>query len=117
MRRSGPEREQRLAIFREEQMATGDKVDVSAADPAARNAAAEQKIAAVNELIPFVLLMPRGPERARFEESIARRIGVSLGALRGEIAARERSARIRKSDAGADGCAAPRRRRRQTNGG
>ena len=98
-------------------MATSDRADASAADPAARNASAEQKLAAVNELIPYVLLMPRGPERARFEESIARRIGVSLGALRGEIAVRERSARISKSGAAADGCAASRRRRRQANGG
>ncbi len=98
-------------------MGTGDRVDASAADPAARNASAEQKIAAVNELIPYVLLMPGGSERARFEESIARRLGVGLGALWGEIAMRERSARNGKGDAAADGCAAPPRQRRQANGG
>ena len=98
-------------------MATGDRVDASAADPAARNASFEQKIAVLNELIPYVLLMPRGDDRARFEESIARRIGVSLQALRDETASRERStARNGKSATAADGFFAPRRRRRQAGG-
>src|SRR5919198_4483837 len=86
-----------------------------AADPAARHAFAEQKIAAVNELIPFVLLMPRGIERARFEETIARRVGVSLQALRDEIAVRERSAPNGNGNAAAGGCATSRRRRRQSS--
>jgi hypothetical protein len=109
-------REQRLATLWEEQMATGDRVDVSAADPATRNASFEQKMAVLNELSPYVLLMPRGDERARFEESVARRIGVSLQALRDETASRERSARNGKSATAADGFFAPRRRRQQAGG-
>ena len=96
--------------------ATAD-TEASAADPAARRASAEQKIAALKQLISYVLLMARGPERARFEESIARRIGVSLEALRDEIVARERSVSTGGDDAAAGGCTASRRRRRQPTGG
>ena len=91
--------------------------ETSAVDLAARNASAEQKLAAVNQLIPYVVLMPRGAERARFEERIALRLGVSLQALRDAIATRGRSSATWRPDAAADGCAAPRRRRRQSNGG
>ena len=88
----------------------------SAADPAARHASAEQKIAAVNELIPYVLLMPRGAERAGFEEAIARRLGLCLQALRDEVATRERSACTGSRDAAASGSPGS-RRRLPANGG
>jgi hypothetical protein len=91
--------------------------DVSTVDPAARRASVEQKIAAVNHLIPYVMLMPRGAGRAAFEEAIARRLGVSLQALRDEVARRDGSLKADRRDAAAGGWAAGRRRRRQSNGG
>ena len=97
-------------------MSPGDSPDPNAADPASR-ASVEQKIAVVNELIPYVLLMPRGPDRAEFELKIARRIGVSLAALRDEIASRERFAGNGKTDATAEGRADPRRRCRPASDG
>ena len=95
---------------------SSDASKASAMDLAARNSSAEQKLAAVYQLIPYVLLMPRGAERAKFEERIALRLGVSLQAVRDEIATRVRFSRKGRDDAAADGCAASRRRRRQSNG-
>jgi hypothetical protein len=94
-----------------------DGSEANDADPAARHASAEQKIAAVNELIRYVLLMPRGAGRATFEERIAVRLDVNLRALRDAIAARERSISISKADAAAGGSAPPRHRRRQATRG
>jgi len=51
---------------------------------------AEQRIAIVNELIPFLLLMPDGQGRTDFLERIATRVGVSVEAL--ELAVGRRSA-------------------------
>ncbi len=51
----------------------------------AREAALEAKLAAVRELTPFVRMMPEGLARSVFEDAIAKRLDLDLGALRGEL--------------------------------
>ena len=50
-----------------------------------REAALEQKLAAVRELAPHVRLLPEGLARSVFEDAIARRLDLDLGALRAEL--------------------------------
>ena len=52
------------------------------------DAPVEGKLAAVRELAPVVRLAPEGLARATFEERVARRLGLDLGALRDEIEGR-----------------------------
>ena len=59
----------------------------------AREAALEAKLAAVRELTPFVRMMSEGLARSVFEDAIAKRLDLDLGALRGELEG-ERSRRI-----------------------
>jgi DNA primase len=49
------------------------------------DASVEQKLAAVRELEPLVRLSPEGLARSVFEERIARRLDLDLGALRAEV--------------------------------
>jgi DNA primase len=56
-----------------------------------REAALEAKLAAVRDLKPFVRLVPEGLARSVFEDAIARRLDLDVGALRAELAG-ERSA-------------------------
>jgi DNA primase len=51
----------------------------------AREAALEAKLAAVRELTPFVRMMSEGLARSVFEDAIAKRLDLDLGALRGEL--------------------------------
>ncbi len=54
--------------------------------PQPGDAAVEQKLAAVRELEPFVRMTPEGLARSVFEERIARRLDLDVGALRAELA-------------------------------
>jgi DNA primase len=56
------------------------------------DAPVEEKLAAVRELAPVVRLAPEGLARATFEERVARRLGLDLGALRAEIEGRPAAA-------------------------
>jgi DNA primase len=58
----------------------------------APDAPVEAKLAAVRELAPLVRLAPEGLSRTTFEERIARRLELDLGALRDEIQGRPRGA-------------------------
>jgi DNA primase len=58
----------------------------------APDAPVEAKLAAVRELAPLVRLAPEGLARSTFEERIARRLELDLGALRDEIQGRPRGA-------------------------
>jgi DNA primase len=72
-----------------------------------REAALEAKLAAVRELAPFVRLMPEGLARSVFEDAIARRLDLDVGALRAELSG-ERRMRGAPSQTGAPaGAAAP----------
>jgi DNA primase len=51
----------------------------------AREAALEQKLAAVRELLPFVRMMPEGLARSVFEDAIAKRLDLDLAALHAEL--------------------------------
>ncbi|ABS24973.1 DNA primase [Anaeromyxobacter sp. Fw109-5] len=51
----------------------------------ARQAALEEKLAAVRELTPFVRMMPEGLARSVFEDAIAKRLDLDSGALRAEL--------------------------------
>ncbi len=51
-----------------------------------REASLEAKLAAVGDLQPFVRMMPEGLARSVFEDAIARRLELDLGALRKELA-------------------------------
>jgi DNA primase len=53
---------------------------------APRDAPLEAKLAAVRELQPFVRMMPEGLARSVFEDAIAKRLELDLGALRAELA-------------------------------
>lgn len=55
-----------------------------------REAALEQKLAAVRDLEPFVRMMPEGLARSVFEDAVARRLELDPGALRAELAADRR---------------------------
>jgi DNA primase len=57
------------------------------------DAPVEGKLAAVRELAPVVRLAPEGLARATFEERVARRLGLDLGALREEIEGRPAAGR------------------------
>jgi len=57
------------------------------------DAPVEGKLAAVRELAPIVRLAPEGLARATFEERVARRLGLDLGALRDEIEGRPAAGR------------------------
>ena len=59
-----------------------------ACGPRGREAALEAKLAAVRELKPFVLLVPEGLARNLFEDAIARRLDLDVGALRAELSGR-----------------------------
>jgi DNA primase len=50
-----------------------------------KEAALEAKLAAVRDLKAFVRLMPAGLARSVFEDAIARRLDLDVGALRGEL--------------------------------
>jgi DNA primase len=50
-----------------------------------REAPLEAKLAAVRELQPFVRMMPEGLARSVFEETIAKKLELDLGALRDEL--------------------------------
>jgi DNA primase len=51
----------------------------------AKDAALEAKLAAVRELRPFVRMMPEGLARSVFEDAVARRLDLDVGALRAEL--------------------------------
>jgi DNA primase len=55
-----------------------------------REAALEQKLAAVRELEPFVRMMPEGLARSVFEDAIARRLDLDPDALRVELSGEKR---------------------------
>jgi DNA primase len=54
--------------------------------PAPASAALEAKLAAVAELAPLVRLVPEGLARSVFEDAIARKLELDVGALREELA-------------------------------
>jgi DNA primase len=56
----------------------------------AREAALEQKLAAVREIEPYVRMMPEGLARSLFEDAIARRLELDASALRVELAGERR---------------------------
>jgi DNA primase len=53
--------------------------------PKPREAPLEAKLAAVRELRPFVRMMPEGLARSVFEDTIAKKLDLDLGALREEL--------------------------------
>ncbi len=53
---------------------------------APREAPLEAKLAAVRELTPYVRMMPEGLARSVFEDAIAKRLELDVGALRSELA-------------------------------
>jgi len=73
----------------------------------AREAALEAKLAAVRELTPFVRMMSEGLARSVFEDAIAKRLDLDLGALRGELEG-ERSRRTATARPDAAPAAPPR---------
>ncbi|WP_242340336.1 MULTISPECIES: DNA primase [unclassified Anaeromyxobacter] len=62
-----------------------DRAVERACGGAPRDAALEAKLAAVRELTPFVRMMPEGLARSVFEDAIAKRLDLDLGALRAEL--------------------------------
>jgi DNA primase len=63
-----------------------------------REAALEQKLAAIRELLPLVRMIPEGLARSVFEDAIAKRLDLDRGALHAELAGGKPGAG--RSDAG-----------------
>jgi len=59
-----------------------------------REAPLEGKLATVRELEPFVRMMPEGLARSVFQDAVARRLDLDLGALEAELAADRRTPRM-----------------------
>jgi DNA primase len=64
-----------------------------------REAALEQKLAAVRELIPFVRMMPEGLARSVFEDAIAKRLDLDPAALHAELSGEKARAPARSEPA------------------
>jgi DNA primase len=64
-----------------------DRAVERACGAAPREAPLEQKLAAVQELRPFVRLMPEGLARSVFEDGIAKKLDLDVAALREELSA------------------------------
>jgi DNA primase len=60
-----------------------------------REAALEQKLAAVHELAPYVRMMQEGLARSVFEDAVARRLELDRDALRTELAGERKAAAAR----------------------